>query len=73
MTMLAEVIASAFASGFSWRGDANGKPVYCAEPNVKGHQIMSAFEDGRGALWSRDGGDAETGLSMRRPMTGRSA
>jgi Rap1a immunity proteins len=43
--MLAEVIASAFASGFSWGGDANGKHVYCAEPGVKGREIMSAFEN----------------------------
>ena len=30
MRMVAEVIASAFASGFSWGGDAAGKRVYCA-------------------------------------------
>jgi hypothetical protein len=28
MRMVAEVIASAFASGFSWGGDAAGKRVY---------------------------------------------
>jgi Rap1a immunity proteins len=42
--MLAEVIASAFASGFSWGGDVAGKHAYCAEPDVKGREIMSAFE-----------------------------
>src|SRR5690349_15995646 len=42
--MVAEVIASAFASGFSWGGDAAGKHTYCASPNLKGNQIMSAFE-----------------------------
>jgi hypothetical protein len=42
--MLAEVIASAFASGFSWGGDAVGKHVYCAQPNIKGREIMDAFE-----------------------------
>jgi hypothetical protein len=42
--MIAEVIASAFASGFSWGGDATGKRVYCASPDLKGDQIMSAFE-----------------------------
>ena len=43
--MLAEVIASAFASGFSWGGDATGKRAYCASPDLKGRQIMSAFEE----------------------------
>jgi hypothetical protein len=42
--MIAEVIASAFASGFSWGGDAGGKRTYCAPPDLKGPQIMSAFE-----------------------------
>jgi hypothetical protein len=44
MRMVAEVIASAFASGFSWGGDAAGKRIYCAAPDLKGTQIMSAFE-----------------------------
>ena len=44
MRMIAEVIASAFASGFSWGGDATGKRTYCVLPDLKGHQIMSAFE-----------------------------
>ena len=44
MRMVAEMIASAFASGFSWGGDAAGKQVYCAQFDVKGHEIMSAFE-----------------------------
>ena len=42
--MVAEVIASAFASGFSWGGDASGKRAYCASPDLKGPQIMGAFE-----------------------------
>jgi hypothetical protein len=33
MRMVAEVIASSFASGFSWGGDAAGKRVYCASPD----------------------------------------
>jgi hypothetical protein len=45
MRMLAEVIASAFASGFSWGADAGGKRVYCAPPDLKGGEIMSAFEE----------------------------
>ena len=45
MKMVAEVIASAFASGFSWGGDTAGKHAYCAPPDLKGAQIMSAFEE----------------------------
>ena len=44
MRMLAEVIASAFASGLSWRGALAGKEVYCPPPGLKGQQIMGAFE-----------------------------
>src|ERR1700722_15272931 len=44
MRMVAEVIASAFASGFSWGGDAAGKRAYCAPPDLKGPQIMGAFD-----------------------------
>jgi hypothetical protein len=44
MRMVAEVIASAFASGFSWGGGASGKRAYCAAPDLKGPQIMVAFE-----------------------------
>jgi hypothetical protein len=44
MRMVAEVIASAFASGFSWGGNDAGKRAYCATPDLKGGQIMSAFE-----------------------------
>ena len=40
MKMVAEVIASAFASGYSW----GGRHAYCASPDIKGTQIMSAFE-----------------------------
>jgi len=42
--MVSEVIASAFASGFSWGGNTAGKQTYCASPGLKGGQIMSAFE-----------------------------
>ena len=45
MAAVAEVIASAFASGFSWGGDTAGKRAYCASPDLKGGQIMSALED----------------------------
>jgi hypothetical protein len=46
MKMLAEVIASAFASGVSWAGTVQGHPVYCrpsAAP-LTGGQIMSVLE-----------------------------
>jgi hypothetical protein len=38
MRMVAEVIASAFAS-------TAGKRAYCPSPDLKGGQIISAFED----------------------------
>lgn len=44
MKGVAEVFASAFASGFSWGGEAAGKHVYCAQLDVNGHEIMSALE-----------------------------
>ena len=43
MRMLAEVIASAFSSGLSWRGSLGGKAVFCPPPGLKGGQVMSAF------------------------------
>ena len=44
MRMLAEVSASAFAGGLSWRGSLAGKEVYCPPPDFKGRQVMIAFE-----------------------------
>ena len=46
MKMLAEVIASAFASGMSWAGTIEGHPVYCPPPAapLTGDQIMSVLE-----------------------------
>ena len=41
-SMLAEVIASAFASGLS--SSLGGKEVYCPPPDLKGRQVMIAFE-----------------------------
>jgi hypothetical protein len=40
--MVAEVIASAFASGLSWKGSFGGKEVYCPPPGLKGGQVMTA-------------------------------
>ncbi len=42
--MLAEVIASAFASGLSWSTSLGGKQVYCPPPDLKGQQVMSAAQ-----------------------------
>src|SRR5277367_4725260 len=44
MRMVAEVIASAFASGLSWKGTLGGKEVYCPPPGLKGGQVMAALE-----------------------------
>jgi len=44
MRMLAEVIASAFASGLSWAAAHGGKEVYCPPPELKGQRVMIAFE-----------------------------
>lgn len=45
MRMVAEVIASAFASGFSWGRDSAEKRAYCGPPNLRGNQIMGVFEE----------------------------
>jgi hypothetical protein len=44
--MLAEVIASAFASGMSWAGTIEGHPVYCPPSTapLTGNQLMSILE-----------------------------
>jgi len=42
--MVAEVIASAFASGLSWSASLGGREVYCPPPGLKGKQVMSTFE-----------------------------
>jgi hypothetical protein len=44
MRMVAEVIASAFASGLSWSTSLGGKEVCCPPPNLKGPQVMIALE-----------------------------
>ena len=44
MRMVAEVIASAFASGLSWKGTLGGKEVYCPPPELKGGQVMTALD-----------------------------
>ena len=44
MSMVAEVIASAFATGLSTAGSLSGKPVYCPPPGAKGSEALSALE-----------------------------
>lgn len=44
MRMVAEVIASAFASGLSWKGTLGGKEVYCPPPGLKGGQVMTTLD-----------------------------
>jgi len=47
MAAVAEVIASAFASGMSWAGTIEGHPLYCPPPNgaFTGSQAMSILEN----------------------------
>jgi hypothetical protein len=42
--MVAEVIASAFASGLSWKGTLAGTDVYCPPQGLKGDQVMTALD-----------------------------
>ncbi len=46
MAMVAEVIASAFASGMSWAGTIEGHPVYCPPSTAPlvGKQLMGLLE-----------------------------
>ena len=79
MRMIAEVIASAFSSGLSWRGSLGGKEVYCPPPGLTGpsgygrlrpgsrrQSRMADKRYGRGY-----GGVAQPSVSLRRPMNER--
>ena len=46
MAAVAEVIASAFASGMSWAGTIEGHPLYCPPPTVAftGNKVMRILE-----------------------------
>ena len=46
MKMLAEVIATAFASGISWAGTIQGHPVYCppSAAALTGNQLMTVLD-----------------------------
>ena len=61
MRMVAEVIASAFASGLSWKGTLAGKDVYCPPQGFKGGQVMAALDQflvSNPALAEKSYGDA---------------
>src|SRR5580700_10472228 len=44
MRMVAEVIASAFASGVSWKGTLGGKEVYCPPQGLKGGEVITTLD-----------------------------
>ena len=46
MAAVAEVIASAFASGMSWAGTIEGHPVYCPPPtaSLTGNHLMTLLD-----------------------------
>jgi hypothetical protein len=44
MRMVAEVIATAFASGLSWKGALAEKEVYCPLQGLKGGRVMTALD-----------------------------
>ena len=64
MAAVAEVIASAFASGMSWAGTIEGHPVYCPPPSVAltGKQLMSILE--RFIADNPDAGDKTYGFAL---------
>ena len=43
-SIIAEVIASAFATGLSTAGKLDGKPVFCPPPGAKGSDALSNLE-----------------------------
>ncbi len=43
-SMIAEVIASAFATGLSTAGKLDGKPVFCPPLGAKGSDALSTLE-----------------------------
>jgi hypothetical protein len=77
MRMVADVIASAFSSGLSWRGSLAGKNIYCPPSGLSGQRIMSAFEQfladnpcvAERALRRRRGGDAQPGVLLSGEIT----
>jgi len=43
--MLAEVVASVFASRFSWAGSIDSKPLYCPPAGSNRAQVTAAFKE----------------------------
>jgi hypothetical protein len=67
MRMVAEVIASAFASGLSWKGTLGGKDLYCPPPGLKGGQVMTTldrFLASNPDLVEKSYGDADGGVAQ---------
>jgi hypothetical protein len=64
MAKLAEVLASAFASGMTWAADAAGHPVYCPPPGapLAGDRLMEILE--RFIELNPDTGDNTYGLAL---------
>jgi hypothetical protein len=61
MRIVAEVIASAFASGLSWKGSLGGKEVYCPPTGLNGDQVMTTLDQflaGNPDMAERTYGDA---------------
>ena len=44
MSMIAEVIASAFATGLITAGSLTGKPIYCPPPGARGSEALGRLE-----------------------------
>jgi len=64
MAKVAEVIASAFASGMSWAGTIEGHPVYCPPPGpLTGNEIMNILE--RFTSDHPDAADRTYGFALR--------
>ena len=69
MAAVAEVIASAFASGMSWAGTIEGRPVYCPPPTepLTGNQLMSILE--RFVADNPDAADKTYGFALPASLT----
>jgi hypothetical protein len=69
MAGVAEVIASAFASGMSWTGTIEGHPVYCppAIAPLTGNQVMSILD--RFVSDNPDAGDKTYGFALSASLT----
>ncbi len=78
MRMLAEVVASAFASGLSWRGSLAGKDVYCLRwpersqaPRRTAPSTTRRFNSSIGSTFF--GSSAGPAVSLRSPRSASTA